>query len=220
MRRDKLLKTTIALILLSIIYTLLVKYIDVKSIGPQDSSVGFASINDYFKNLLDYSKTWYSISKYLGVLPFLIVAFYALIGLKQWYERKSIFSVDKRIVLLGLFYILVGAVYVLFEVVVINYRPFLQEGVLEASYPSSHTMLALCICLSSIFTSKHYIKNKRVLKIFNISSAVLMALIVLTRFLSGVHWFTDIIGGIIISITLVSIYLTSTKYFTDSKERL
>lgn len=220
MKKNDLLKITIICILISIIYTILVKYVDVAAIGPEQSKVGFASMNGYFKDLIGYNKTWYTLTKYLGVLPFLLVAYFGLIGLKQLYDRRNLLQVDKRILLLGCFYILLGLVYVFFEKVIINYRPFLQNGVLEASYPSSHTMLAICICTTAIYVGKFYIKNKRFLKIFNACVLVLMFLLVIGRLLSGVHWISDILGGIIISTTLVFIYLTAINYWEHDKKRV
>lgn len=220
MKRKNLLILMIISIIIAVIYTILVKVVDVSSIGPYDSKVGFSSLNSFVRDLVGYNKTWYAITKYLGVLPFLLVAFFGLIGLKQLYERRNIFAVDKRILLLGCFYILLGIVYIFFEKVIINYRPFLQEGVLEASYPSSHTMLAVCICLTSIYVAKSYIKNKRFLKIFDTCVTILMLLLVIGRALSGVHWISDIVGGIIISIALVLIYIYTLKCFSHDKKRI
>ena len=220
MKKNNLIKITIICLIISIIYTILVKVVDVASIGPYGSRVGFSSINSSFRDLVGYNKTWYTITKYLGLLPFLLVAFFGLIGAKQLYERRDILQVDKRILLLGCFYVLLGIVYVFFEKVVINYRPFLQEGVLEASYPSSHTMLAICICTTAVYAAKFYIKNKKVLKIFDLFCFILMLLLVVGRTLSGVHWITDIVGGIIISTTLVFVYLTAVKLFDHNKKRI
>ncbi|MBR2678917.1 MAG: phosphatase PAP2 family protein [Bacilli bacterium] len=220
MKRNDLLKITIICILISIIYTILVKYMDVAAIGPEQSKVGFAGMNSYFRDLIGYNKIWYTITKYLGILPFLLVAYFGLIGLKQLYDRRSLLQVDKRILLLGVFYVLLGLVYIFFEKVIINYRPFLQDGVLEASYPSSHTMLAICICSTAIYVGKFYIKNKRFLKIFNACNIALMIILVLGRLVSGVHWFSDILGGIIISTTLVFIYLTAINYWEHDKKRI
>ena len=220
MKKNKLLIITIIMFCISIIYTILVKYIDVSMIGPESSSVGFSTMNGYVRDLIGYNEIWYKITKYLGILPFLIVAFYGLIGLKQLYERRNLFAVDTRILLLGCFYILMGVVYIFFEKVIINYRPFLQEGILEASYPSSHTVLAICICGTSMYLGKDYIKNQSLLKVFNACTLVLMILLVVGRTLSGVHWISDILGGIIISTTLVLFYITLEKHFTISKKRI
>ena len=137
---------------------------------------------------------------------FLIIALYGVIGLYQLIKRKNIFKVNKNILLLGAFYVLVLFVYGLFEIIVINYRPVLEEGVLEASYPSSHTILSICVCLSSIIVSNKIFKNKKNTKIFNWITAILMILIIVTRVLSGVHWLTDIIGAILISTSLCMLF--------------
>ena len=191
--------------LLSIIYTLLVKVVDVKPIGPNSSEVGFSSLNKWFQNLLGSNMTIYKISEILGYIVMLLVLIYGCIGLYQLVKRKSLLKVDKEIIKLGVFYVLMLVVYVLFEKIEINYRPVLIDGVLEASYPSSHTILALCICFSSLITSKKYF-NKKYIKQINIITVVLTGLVLLLRTISGVHWISDIIGGIIISLTLVSYY--------------
>ena len=189
-----------------------------KWIGPQGSEVGFSSINAIFQNSLGYNEIWYKITKYLGVIPFLIVAYYGLIGILQLTKRKSIMKVDKKIICMGAFYVLLGMTYVLFEKLVINYRPVMLEGELEASFPSSHTMLAVCICLSSLLVSKYYIKDEKIKKILDISTIILMVVLVVGRLLSGVHWFSDILGGVIISLFLVSIYYTLINLFPDKKK--
>ncbi len=195
----------IILIVVSILYTVLVKFVDVGEIGPEGSSVGFQMINGYVHSMIGVQEFWYKVTKYLGILPFLYVGYYGVIGLMQLIKGKSLKKVDQRILALGGFYIVVGLVYVFFEKVVINYRPVILEEGLEASYPSSHTMLALCICLSSLLISKYYIKKqyKRVVDGITVS---LMTVLVVGRILSGVHWITDIIGGVLISLALVYTY--------------
>ena len=123
---------------------------------------------------------------------------YAFIGLIQFIKRRSIFKVDKEIILLGLYYIIVIALYVFFEKVIINYRPILMNGFLEASYPSSHTLMTICICGSSILINKKLFNNK-ITKVINYLSIIIITITVVGRLISGVHWFTDIIGGILIS---------------------
>jgi len=112
--------------------------------------------------------------------------------------------------LLGIFYVVVIALYVLFEKVIINYRPILMDNVLEASYPSSHTLMTLCICISSVFVNRQLFDNK-VTKSLNIISIIMAILMVIGRLISGVHWFTDIIGGIIISSALLMLFYSSLK---------
>ncbi len=198
---------SVFLTILSICYTLLVKFIDVDSIGPNGSEVGFSKLNGWFSNLVGSNMTIYKITEVLGILVIAIVLIYGCIGLYQLVKRKSLLKVDKEILILGGFYVLMAITYVLFEKVVINYRPILIDGELEASYPSSHTILAICIALSSLKVSKEYF-NKKYIKKINIITIVLMSLVVIGRLISGVHWISDIIGGIIISLTLLSYFNT------------
>lgn len=206
MKKNKKIITSLCLLCLFLIFTIIIKIVDVQAIGPNNSEVGLATINKAFHDFFNYNETFYKISKILGYLSFLIIALYGIIGLYQLIKKKSIFKVDKNILILGAFYVLVLFVYALFEVIIINYRPVLEEGVLEASYPSSHTILSICVCLSSIIVSNKIFKNKKNTKLFNYITAILMITIIVTRILSGVHWLTDIIGAILISTSLCAMF--------------
>lgn len=216
-KKKNVLILVISMFILALVYTLLVKNVDTKAIGPGGSVVGFSSLNKWFHDLFSYSSFWYKLTKYLGFIPFLFVAYYGLCGLLQLIDKKSIAKVDKKIICLGIFYVLVGITYVFFEKVIINYRPVMLEGELEASYPSSHTMLAVCICLSSLLINKDYIKNIKIRKIVNDITWLLMVVLVVGRSLSGIHWISDIIGGVIISLFLVSIFYYS--IFEEKKKK-
>ena len=207
-KRKRNFMLTMALFVLFIIFTVVVKKVDVHNIGPNGSVVGLATINNSFRNILDYNSTIYKVSEILGYISIMIVGLYGVIGVKQLIERKQIAKVDRTILLLGLFYILLAIVYIIFEFVIINYRPIILDGELEASYPSSHTILSICVCVSSFMASKTIFKNKKLINIFNIFTIILMISVVLTRLLSGVHWLTDIIGGILISLALCSLFDT------------
>ena len=202
---NKKLLTVIGLFIVCVLYTILVKYYDTNAIGPKNTVVGFSALNALFSNLTGYNEFFYKLTEVLGILVFVLVGYYGIIGLMQLIKRKSLLKVDKRLLFLGGFYVVMLLVYVLFEHVIINYRPFLIDKELEASYPSSHTMLALCVCLSSLLISKYYF-NKKAVKIVNIITIILMFVLVIGRVLSGAHWITDIIGGIIISAFLVYLY--------------
>ena len=206
-------------VICAIIYTILVKKIDVDKIGPLNSEVGFSHFNNAVHQLIGVNMEWYEITKYLGVIPFLFVAFFGLIGLKQLLSTKSISGVDNRIIKLGIFYILFCMVYVFFEKNIINYRPTLIDNELEASYPSSHTLLAICLCGSAMMMLKYYINNPKLLKCLNIIAFVLMVAIVIGRVLSGVHWASDILGGMIISIAMLSLLKCGIIDTEDTKRK-
>ena len=206
-KKKKLFLASCILLVVAIVYTFLVKYIDVSNIAPNGTNVGFSTINAKFRDLVGLNMTWYKITKYLGLIPLAMCGCYALLGLYQLIKTKSLKKVDMRIYALGVFYVIFAIVYVLFEHVALNYRPFLIDGTAEASFPSTHTLLAVCICGSSLMAAKYFIKNETLLKATNILTWLVMISIVIGRTLSGVHWLTDIIGGIIISaFMLMSLY--------------
>lgn len=211
MKNKKNIFLCISLTLISVFYTFLVKNVDVNNIGPKNTNVGFSTLNNAFKNLIGSDMRIYKITEIFGLLVFVICLFYGMIGIYQLIKRKSIKKVDKEIILIGIFYVVVLFVYILFEKLEINYRPILIDGKLEASYPSSHTMLALCVCTSSLILSKKYI-NKKYINITNIITLILLFGVFIGRIMSGVHWISDIIGGIIISFTLIMYYITINNY--------
>lgn len=151
---------------------------------------------------------WYSITDWLGVVALLTAFCFAVIGLIQAVNRKSLLKVDIRIILLGIYYVIVIVAYVFFEIFIINYRPvILDESVgLEASYPSSHTMLVICIMGAAFVLFQQMIQNKMIRVIMNSLSGLVIFITVVGRMISGVHWFTDIVGGILLGITLIQLY--------------
>lgn len=204
-KRNIIISTT--LITLSILFTLLVKVVDVQQIGVEGTSIGFATINQFVFKTLKENELWYNITEILGLVALATVAIYGLIGLTQVIKRKSILKVDKEIIALGIFYVVVIGIYILFEKVIVNYRPVLIDGIKEASYPSSHTLMTICLCISAVIINKKLFNNK-ITKYANLLLLVIMSTTVIGRLLSGVHWFTDIIGGILISTALLTTFYT------------
>ena len=196
-----------AAFVLFLIFTFLVKLLDVAAIGPLESSVGLSTINSAIFELFGVSEFWEKLTEIIGVAAIAVALGFCLLGAYQLIKRRSLSKVDHSILLLGAFYALVVIVYVLFEMVVINYRPILVDGVLEASYPSSHTMLVVCITTSAMTAIGDIFKDKkRLVLVSDVIFSLMLALMVAGRLLSGVHWFTDIIGGVLISIVLTSLY--------------
>jgi undecaprenyl-diphosphatase len=170
-------------------------------------------MNGYFHNLTGVNMSLYVITDWLGLVPIGVAFGFAVLGLVQWIKRKSLLKVDRSILSLGGFYIVVMAVYILFEIVVINYRPTLINGYLEASYPSSTTMLVMCVMPTAMMQLRARIKNKVFKRCVIVTIAAFTAFMVIGRFVSGVHWITDIIGGVILSTGLVMLYcLVCGKY--------
>lgn len=188
------------------VWTLLVRFVDVQQIGPNGSSVGFATLNGAFRDFIGVNMSLYVITDWLSLVPLLIAFGFAVLGLKQLIKEKKLTRVDFSILALGGFYVVVISIYILFEMIDINYRPVLINGYLERSYPSSTTVLVMCIMLTSIMQLKNRIKNK-VARWSIIGVMIAFAFfMVIGRVLSGVHWITDIIGGAQVSAGLALIY--------------
>ena len=206
-KRDlKVLIAGCGLLLAFALWTVLVKLVDVGAIGPEGSAVGFATVNGFVHQLIGVNWTLYTITDWLGLVPFVVAFGFAILGLVQWIRRKNILAVDCSILVLGGFYIVVVAFYLFFEVVSINYRPVLVEGVLETSYPSSTTMLVMCVMPTAIMQLRSRINFAWMRRVTALAIAMFTVFMVVGRLVSGVHWFSDIIGGAILSAGLVTLY--------------
>lgn len=188
------------------VWTLLVRFVDVQQIGPNGSSVGFATLNGAFRDFIGVNMSLYVITDWLSLVPLGIVFGFAVLGFIQLIKRKRLTRVDFSILALGGFYVVVISIYILFEMIDINYRPVLINGYLERSYPSSTTVLVMCIMLTSIMQLKNRIKRKTIRRSVIGVMVAFTAFMIVGRVLSGVHWITDIIGGALISTGLVLIY--------------
>ena len=205
-RIRKSLIASICLLAAFVLWTVATCFVDVHLIGPQGSSVGFAGINGFVHDLTGVHWVLYSITDWLGLVPIFVCIGFGTLGLIQWIKRKSICKVDYDILVLGGFYVIMIAVYLLFESVIINYRPVLIGGILEISYPSSTTMLVMCVMSTAIIQLQSRIKNKALRNIVAVTIITFIAFMVISRLISGVHWFTDIIGGVLLSAGLVMMY--------------
>lgn len=198
--------TSTCLLVAFALWTVAICLADVRAIGPQGSSVGFAGINGFVHRLTGVHSGLYHITDWLGLVPVFVCMGFGILGLVQWIKRKSICKVDYDILILGGFYIVTIAVYLLFESVVINYRPVLINGYLEASYPSSTTLLVACVMPTAMMQCNRRVKNKVLRKAISVIIGALIVFMVFARLLSGVHWFTDIVGGVLLSAGLVLMY--------------
>ena len=204
--KKKCLYISVFLLVSFIIWTLLISFVDVKAIGPEGSSVGFATLNGAFHTLTGTHMWLYTVTDWLGLVPIAVCLGFAIFGLAQWIKRKRFSKVDSSVLALGGFYLTVMATYILFEYVVINRRPVLINGYLEASYPSSTTMLVMCVMPTALMQLSSRIKNKILRSILTYLIIGFTAFMVIGRLVSGVHWLTDIIGGAIVSSGLVLMY--------------
>ena len=194
--------------LLVMILIVLVRFIDVRPIGPEGTSIGLSRLNGFFFRLSGVNILWYHITDWLGVAAILVAFLFAMAGFVQLIKRRSILKVDCEILALGGLYIVVIGLYVLFEIVIVNYRPIIMpDGTHpEASFPSSHTMLVCVIMGSAIMLIGKYLKEKPLCRVLRGICAAIIGITVIGRLIAGVHWLTDIVGGILISIFLLSLF--------------
>ncbi len=198
--------STIICLELFVLWTFLLLKVNLAPIGPNGSVVGFSAFNKWFHNLTGVHMWLYTVTDWLGLVPVAICFGFAVLGFVQLIKRKNILKVDYSILILGLFYIATITVYLFFESVVINYRPVLISGFLEASYPSSTTLLVLCVMPTAVMQLRDRIKNEKLRKCVLLIIKVFIVYMVVGRLLSGVHWATDIIGGVLLSGGLVNSY--------------
>ena len=181
-----------------VLWTWLVQFVQVRPIGPEGSAVGFAALNGWFHDLTGAHMALYTITDWLSLIPLGFVAGFGLLGFVQLIRGR----LERSIIVLGCFYAAVLAAFALFEVLVINYRPILIEGVLEASYPSSTTMLCLCVMPTAVMQ----LRSRGCKRWLSMLLTVFTIFMVAARAISGVHWITDIIGGVLMSAALVKAY--------------
>lgn len=235
------LKRALILLLAFFLFTLCIKTIGVRTVVPAyvvddeaaseaeivdreaddetSFSLGFAGLNVKLQHLLGYHHSLETLTKLLGYAALLIVAAFGCLGLSQLVKSKSLRGVDPQIIVLGIYYVIVLVCYFLFEKLIVNYRPVVLDEGLEASYPSSHTILVIAVMATMGSQAVRYVpflkKNENIL---NIACYGIIGIMILFRLLSGVHWFTDIIGGILIALALVYLYRSACEFFFGSTD--
>jgi len=127
----------IGMLIAFLLWSAAIQAVDVQAIGPNESSVGFATVNQLLRQQIGVHMLLYRITDWLSLVPLGFAAGFGILGSIQWMRRKSLRSVDIDILVLGAFYVAVLICYCFFEIFVINFRPVLMDGVLEPSYPSS-----------------------------------------------------------------------------------
>ena len=217
MKRDEKtdLWTGIGFLIVFLLWTVLIQCVDVQVAGPNRTKVGFANLNLWFHKLTGVHMTIYAITDWLGLVPIAVCLGFGMVGVFQLIRRKSLLRVDSDIILLGLYYILVIFAYLAFEMIPINYRPVLINGVLEASYPSSTTLLVLSVMPTMMFQVDRRTNKSLVRNVTGIFVNAFSAFMVIGRLISGVHWATDIIGAVFLSMGLFLLY----RYAVDVTDR-
>ena len=193
-------------ILVFVIWTALIQTADVQPVGQNGTDIGFATFNSWFHSLTGVHMTTYIITDWLGLIPVFVCMIFGGMGLTQLVKRRSLLKVDYDILVLGFYYAAVAFGYLIFEMIPINYRPILIQGRMEVSYPSSTTLLVLSVMPTFSEQMNRRLKNAAVKIVFDMFVICFSVFMVMGRLFSGVHWFTDIAGGVLLSRGLFSIY--------------
>lgn len=205
----------ITLLVVFAIWTCLIQCVDVQSAGPKDTEIGFATFNCWFHRMTGVHKAIYMITDWVGLVPIFVCTAFGGVGFVQLIKRKSLFKVDRDLVFLGIYYAVVIFCYLIFEMIPINYRPILMDGMLEASYPSSTTLLVLSVMPTLVYQVSRRNTNLLFRRCMSVMSIIFSTFMVIGRSVAGVHWFTDIIGAVILSTELYCLYKAMILLFCD-----
>ena len=196
------------------LWTVLIQCVDVQAVGQNGTKIGFAAFNVWFHQLTGVHMTIYTVTDWLGLVPIFVCLCFGVLGFVQLVKRRNLLRVYTDIMILGVYYVIVIVLYLIFEMIPINYRPVLIEGRLEASYPSSTTLLVLSVIPTLIFQVCRRVKKPLTKKVTAVFALSFSAFMVIGRLISGVHWATDIVASALLSAGLFMLY-RSTIMYTD-----
>ena len=205
----------ILLLALFLLWTVAVKTVDVAQAGETATLVGFATLNSRFHSLTGVHMWIYDLTDLLSVIPLGVCALFGLLGALQLIRRRSLREVDRDILLLGIYYVVVIGAFFLFEVFPVNFRPIFIEGKLEASYPTSTTLLVLSVMPTLPFQIDRRCGKAGLKWAVRILTALFSAFMVIGRLVCGVHWLTDIVGGLVLSVGLFLLYRAAVRCFGE-----
>ena len=206
MKNKKYFITGLILICVFAVWTIMIQAVDVKLIGQGETKTGFASFNLWFHTITGVNMILYYITDWFGLVPIFCCFIFGIMGLIQLIKRKNLFKVDTDIIISGIYYIVIILLYLFFEMIPINYRPVLIDGMLETSYPSSTTLLVLSVMPTVSFLTNRRLTNEYFRTVINISVILFSVFMIIGRTLSGVHWLTDIIGSFFASTGVYLLY--------------
>ena len=214
----RVLRAGVALILAFAAWTALILRVDVRPVGQNGTNVGFAALNLWFHRLTGVHLWAYTVTDWLGLVPIVVCVGFGVLGLVQWIRRRRLTEVDRDIVLLGVYYILVILGYLIFEMVPINYRPILIDGAMEASYPSSTTLLVLSVMPTLVFQVNRRARGATLKAATAACAGLFSAFMVIGRLVAGVHWLTDIVGAALLSAGLYLLYRSAVALLVDARK--
>ena len=215
----RLIITGVALLAAFILWTALIQRVDVRPVGQNGTNIGFAAFNLWFHKLTGVHMALYTLTDWLGLVPIAVCLGFGGLGLGQLIKRRSLMKVDPDILLLGAYYIIVIFFYLFFEMVPINYRPIPIDGVMEASYPSSTTLLVLSVMPTLVYQVDRRASSPAVRRWTRAFAILFSAFMVVGRLVAGVHWATDIAGSVLLSAGLFTVYRGAAALADERKRR-
>lgn len=212
MKAKRVLFVGVCLLAAFVLWTVLIQSVDVQNVGQRGTAIGFATFNTWFYQLTGVHLWIYTITDWLGLIPIAVCLCFGILGFSQLIRRRSLFKVDPDIILLGIYYMIVIAAYLIFEMIPINYRPIPIDGYMEASYPSSTTLLVLSVTPTLLLQINRRFQSKAIRFTVYIFAVSFSAFMVIGRLISGVHWATDIICSIFLSFGLFELYYAAVLF--------
>ena len=202
--------TALSCTIFFVVLTVTLLCVDVQSAatGP----IGWATINLWWRDLLGVQNIWHLISDIIVGVTLL-----ALVGMLVWQfviilRGKSLRALTLRWWVFDITIIVLGLCYLLFQFVVINYRPIVLDGIAEVSYPSSHILLVATLWPLILCMCRQGIKSLTWRRILLICGWLMLVLGVIARLCCGYHWFTDVLGALLLSTVLVTWFQFFAQY--------
>ena len=211
MKKRLYLLVPITLTVLFIIFTIIVKTVDVYYIAANNSNIGLYTINSNVKawvESLNKMSTMTKLSDGILIFSFVFPLVYLIVGIVQWIKRKSLKLVDPHLFVLAGLYVAMVAIYFIFEIAKVNFAPIF-DGKLKPSYPSTHVFFTSCFFFSGIYAAIHLINiEKKYLRAITYALVIFMLLLAgFMRLLSGNHWCTDIFASYILTGMVLSTFI-------------
>ena len=202
--------------LLFLVLIVLLCLADRAPVGPEDTVMGLAKLNVMMYKAVGVGGSGgsglrmglYKLTEYLGYFSILVLCVFALLGFVQLIRRRSLKKVDRQILAMGGLFVLTLILYVFFNKVVVNCRPMILPGESgpEPSFPSSHTMLVIVILGSVCMVLGKYVRTPWLCALLRVLCVALILAMVFGRLLCGCHWFTDILGGVLLSCAMLALF--------------
>ena len=211
MKKYQYLILPVVFLVLFIVFTVLVKTVDVQYLKVTNSYIGLYSINQPIYNwvgVVDKMRLAKITSDIIMYVIFIFVAIFAGMGIYQWVKRKSLKLVDKRLFILFGAYVVTALLYLAFEVMKINYAPLVIDGEIKASYPSSHVLISVVFYITGCLTAMSFLSvEHKITRLAIILLSVTMSLLVgFVRLMSGRHWFTDILASYLLASFVITLF--------------